>query len=151
MTTLFVEQPRLYQVCKIYSTKLHSQTIIARELKLWNNVHLPPCVLCHMTSVTCHISHAMCQMSHFKCNNFFSYFLFLWTKWWSRSVEVLLSMEPTPSRSFLKTGSPASFFAPDNGTYLKYWYIFFFLCDRWHMKRGRWHVTGDRWQVTCDR
>ena len=42
----------------------------ARELKLWENVHPPQhvtchvsCVTCHMSRVTCHVSHVMCHMS----------------------------------------------------------------------------------------
>ena len=35
------------------SRHLHSQTGRARDLKLWENVNLPPCVTCHISHVTC--------------------------------------------------------------------------------------------------
>ena len=44
---------------------------------------------------TCHVSHFTCLMSHVTCHNFV--LLFFWTKWWSLSVEGLLSTGPTPS------------------------------------------------------
>ena len=47
------------------------------------------CVTCHVSHVTCHVSHVMCHMSQF--------FSFFFTKWWSLSVEGLLSTGPTPS------------------------------------------------------
>ena len=53
-----------------------------KELKFWENVHPPPCILCHMSYVTCHmlcvichvscvtyhVSHVMCHMSHVLCH-----------------------------------------------------------------------------------
>ena len=45
-----------------------SQTIRARELKFWENVHPPPCVTCYMSHVTCHMSHVRCQVSHVRCH-----------------------------------------------------------------------------------
>ena len=42
---------------------------------MWNATY-------HMSHVTCHVSHVMCHM-------------FFWTKWWSLSVEGLLSTRPT--------------------------------------------------------
>ena len=48
------------------------------------------CVTCHVSHVTCHVSHVTCHMS------LFFFFLFR-TKWWSLSVEGLLSTGPTPS------------------------------------------------------
>ena len=51
-----------------------------------------PCVTCHVSRhVSRHMSCVTCQMSLF----------FFRTKWWSLSVEGLLSMGPTPS-SFLR-------------------------------------------------
>ena len=49
-------------------------------------------VMCHVSRVTCHVSHVTCHMSHF-----LSFFLFFRTKWWSLSLEGLLSTGPTPS------------------------------------------------------
>ena len=46
-------------------------------------------VACHMSHVTCHVSHVICHMSHVFKKNL--------TKWWSLSVEGLLSTGPTLS------------------------------------------------------
>ena len=62
-----------------------SQTVRARELKFWENVHPPKRVTCHMSRVTFHVK------------------LFFWgggAKWWSLSLEGLLSTGPTPSSFF---------------------------------------------------
>ena len=45
---------------KISSNHLHSQTIRARELTVWEKVHLPSPVSC----VTCQVSHVTCQLSY---------------------------------------------------------------------------------------
>ena len=45
---------------------------------------------CHVSHVTCHVSHVTCHGSRF-------FLLLFWTKWWSLSVEGLLSTGPTPS------------------------------------------------------
>ena len=59
----------------LQNTFLHSQTVWARYLKLWENVQFPTCVSCHMSRVTYHMSDVVrCQMSHF---SFFFLFLFL--------------------------------------------------------------------------
>ena len=48
------------------SLKHHnSQTIRARELKLWENVHPVSRVRCLLSYVTCHLSPIMCHMSLF--------------------------------------------------------------------------------------
>ena len=44
-------------VVKVSSKHPHSQTVRARDLKLWENVHLPPYVMCHVSYVRCHRSH----------------------------------------------------------------------------------------------
>ena len=49
---------------EISSKHLHSKTVRAGELKIQENLHLPP-------PVTCHVSHATCQMSHVTCPFFF--------------------------------------------------------------------------------
>ena len=54
------------------------------------------CVTYHLSCVTCHVSHV---------THHFSFFSFFWTKWWSLSVEGLLSTGPTPS-SLLPTAVP---------------------------------------------
>ena len=47
---------------EIFSTNHHSQSVKARELKLWEKVHLPPPVTCHMSCVKCHVSLVRCHM-----------------------------------------------------------------------------------------
>ena len=58
--------------------------------------------MCHMSHVTCHMSHVTCHMSCVRCH--VSHVTFFWggggTKWWSSSVEGLLSTGPTPSSCF---------------------------------------------------
>ena len=73
-----------------------SQTVKARGMKLLEKVHLPPPVTYHMSHVSCHMS-LNCFLTFiffsFFCLIFSSSFNFflLWTKWWSYSVEGLLS------------------------------------------------------------
>ena len=50
-----------------YSQHHDSQTVRARELKFWENVHPTPCVMCHLSHVTCHISPVTCHLSPAKC------------------------------------------------------------------------------------
>ena len=70
-------------------------------------------VTCHLSCVRCHMSCVTCHVSHVTCNIFF-YFFF--TKWWSLSVEGLLSTGPTPSsfyrRRKIYTGHYWSFRTP---------------------------------------
>ena len=61
-------------------------------------------VTCHMSHVTCHVSHVTCHMSRVTCHmscvtcHMSPFFLLLFpTKWWSLSVEGMLSTGPTPS------------------------------------------------------
>ena len=54
-------------------------------------------VTCHMSRVTCHVSCVACHVSNVICH--FSHIYFFQTKWWSLSVEGLLSTGPTPSSS----------------------------------------------------
>ena len=42
-------------IVKISSRHLHSQTIMARDLKFWDYVHHPGCVMCHMSGVRCQV------------------------------------------------------------------------------------------------
>ena len=46
------------------SRHLHSLTVWARDLTIWENVPLPPCVTCHMSRVTSHMSQVTCHLSH---------------------------------------------------------------------------------------
>ena len=72
-----------------------SQNVRVREVKFWDNVHPHNVsnVKCQMSNVTLHKSHVRCQvscvLSHLK-----EKFL---TKWWSLSIEGLLSTGPTSS------------------------------------------------------
>ena len=74
------------------SSKHHkSQTIKAKELKIWKNVHTLQHVIHHMSYGKCHAPHVTCHVSQLiilKKNQ---------TKLWSLSVEGLLPTGPTPS------------------------------------------------------
>ena len=74
-------------------TTLHYTTLYNSSLQYTT---LPKCVTCYMSRVTCHVSHVTCHVSHV-IFFFFLFFLFFLTKWWSSSVEGLLSTGPTPS------------------------------------------------------
>ena len=54
-----------WSFCSESSRHCPSQTVRARELKFWENVHTPRCVSSHVSRVTCHVSHVMCHMSQF--------------------------------------------------------------------------------------
>ena len=56
------------------------------------------CVMGHMSCVTCHVLPVTCHLSHVIF--LFVYPLKNWTKWWSWTVEGLLSTVPTPSSFF---------------------------------------------------
>ena len=59
-------------------------------------------VTCHVSRVTCHVSHVTCYMSRVTCHvSHVTFFFFI--KWWSLSVEGLLSTGPTPSSLYLLT------------------------------------------------
>ena len=45
-----------------YSRHLQFQTVWARDKKLLENVHLSPCVTCHVSHITCHMSHVTCHI-----------------------------------------------------------------------------------------
>ena len=42
----------------------HCQTVRARKLKFWENVHLSPPAMSHVSHVTCHMPHVMFHISH---------------------------------------------------------------------------------------
>ena len=47
------------------SSKHHkNQTVRARKLKFWENVHPTPYVICHLSNVTYQVSPVMCHRSH---------------------------------------------------------------------------------------
>ena len=69
------------------------------ELGSWNFERMFTPTTCHMSHVTCHVSHITCHTSRVRCH--MSHFLLLLIKWWSLSVEGLLSTGPTPSSSLI--------------------------------------------------
>ena len=88
----------------------YSQTVRARELRIWENFYTPTRVTCLMLCVTCQVSHVRCQVYFFLI--FFSY----------KAVELfgggMLSTGPTQSslKLFhdygLITGNPRRLFSP---------------------------------------
>ena len=50
-----------------FPANLHSQAVRARELKFWDNIHLPQHIICHMSCVTCQMSFVTCHMSCVTC------------------------------------------------------------------------------------
>ena len=50
---------------------LHTATVWARDLKFLQNLHLPPCVMCHLSNVMCQVSNVTCHLSPIKCVWFF--------------------------------------------------------------------------------
>ena len=92
--------------------------------------------MCHVSCVTCHMSRVKCHLSHVKKK--FTFFLSLknFTKWWSYSVESLLSTGPTPS-SFYSQSHPccSSKFRPDiSGMYFSLWH-FECISDLWNNQK----------------
>ena len=49
--------------CQVSHVTSKSQTVRARELKIWEKVELLPPATRHMSCVTCHMSHVMSHMS----------------------------------------------------------------------------------------
>ena len=54
-------------VVKICLSNLHSQTGRARELKLCEEIHIPPPVTCQVSHVTCNVSHITFPVSGVIC------------------------------------------------------------------------------------
>ena len=54
----------------VQTSSIHclSQTVRARELKLWENVHPPPHVTCQVSGVRCRVSGVRCQVSLVICH-----------------------------------------------------------------------------------
>ena len=72
-----------------YSKHQNSQTVKARDRKLWHNVNYLLCVLC----VKCHfrVSHVTCLMSHFIFSFLYIFYIFfLLTHGWSYLLKGLL-------------------------------------------------------------
>ena len=92
---------------QISSQHCQSQTGRTRELKFWENVHPTVYVMCHVSGVRFHLWSVKCHLSHVKIFFFTlkKYWFFFGhkqnlTKWWSWSVEGLLSTGPNPSSFF---------------------------------------------------
>ena len=77
-------------ICQVSHVTSNSQTLRADILREGSP---PP--TCLLSYVTCHVSHLMCHISGVL-------FSFFFTKWWSYSVEGLLSTKPTPSSFDIK-------------------------------------------------
>ena len=50
------------------SKHYNSQTVRARELKFWENIHPTPCVMCHVSCVMCHMLFVTCHLSPVTCH-----------------------------------------------------------------------------------
>ena len=100
---------------------IKKQTVRARELKFWENVHPPQRVMCHVSCVMCHVSHVTCHVSHVTCHYFFYYIFFCLIKCWKYSVEGLLSTGPTPSSLWYEHAPKSSLVVPIR--LLKWWYM----------------------------
>ena len=124
--------------------------------------HNVSCVTCHVSHVTCHVSHVMCH--------------FFWTKWWSLSVEGLLSTGPTPSsfevlfqkwivgKLYSHWWTKTLFVTEIVGELLKLMKLdgeaplitdpltisFNTLRKKKKKKSDMWHMTCDTWHVTHD-
>ena len=71
------------------SRHLHSKTVWARDLKCWENVHLPPHVTCHVSHVMCHMWQS-CGPSRwrvcYQLGPFYQYFFWLWGDFWQLEI-----------------------------------------------------------------
>ena len=64
-------------ICSFQTNSPCYQTVRARELKFWENVHTPPCVTCQVSCIMCHVSGVTCQVSHVRCCMLFFIYLFI--------------------------------------------------------------------------
>ena len=78
------------------SKQFHSQTVRARDLKFWHNVHHPLCAEWHMSYITCQVSGVRCPMFFL----FFSSIFFLLFFFFKVVKLGLFSMGPTLSSLF---------------------------------------------------
>ena len=110
-----------------------SQTVRARDLTIWENVHLPPSVNCHMSHVMCQVSPVTCHMSCVTCHM------------------SLVMCHVSPVACHL---SHQFFFRVFGATLV--WITLKWILeeleweglltrDMWHMTCDKWHVTGDTW------
>ena len=60
------------------SKHLYSQTVRARELIFWENVHPPPCVTYRASRVRFQVSGARCPVSCVTCNYYFLLYKVFW-------------------------------------------------------------------------
>ena len=58
----------IHPLVPICSIPCYSQTIRARELKFWENVHPTLCVMCHVSCVKCQVSSVTCHISGVACH-----------------------------------------------------------------------------------
>ena len=108
-----------------------------------------------MSCVTCHVFCVTCYMSGVTCHFFFS--SFFRTKWWSLSVEGLLSTGPTPSSSLINKVTQSSFSSKSSkyphsqivrARDLKCWdNVHHPLCVTCHLSHVTHQRSGVKWQV----
>ena len=60
---------------KVSSKHLYSKFVRAREMKLWENFHVPLYVTCHLSHVGCHMS---CVTCHNYISDFFFFFIYMY-------------------------------------------------------------------------
>ena len=109
-------------------------------------------VMCHVSHVTCHMSHVICHMSRVTCH-VSHVLIFFFTKWWSLSVEGLLSTGPTPS-SFLNLGgvyylfcrSASTWLSPHTSQLHRIWLITMLPCLQ---KVRSWAAPGTNETLRC--
>ena len=59
---LLTDQVNHSSFVKLSLMHSHTQTVIGRERKYLENVHLPQPVMCHVSHDTCNVSRVTCQM-----------------------------------------------------------------------------------------
>ena len=75
--------------CQVSHITCNSQTVIARELKCWENFHLLPPVMCPMSLLTCYVSYVRYNMSNVTCHMSCVIYLFFYLKKKTREEEKL--------------------------------------------------------------
>ena len=117
-----------------------SQTVRDRKLTFWENVHPPPCVICHVShvmyqvsgvmcqvsGVTCHVSCVTCNVSRVTCQMSF---------FWQNGGACR-------GRVCYQWGLPRLFKKKK-----KLWHL---TLDTWHLTPDTWYVTHETWNVTRD-
>ena len=125
---------------------------------MWENVHPPKRVTCHMSCVTCHVSHVMCHVSRVTCHMshvtiFFLFsFSFLfgqsgevyqWRVCYQRGLPRLVCIwnQSNVDNVRVSRGMSVAVGVSDSCKVT---------CDMWQLEGDMWHVTCTMWHVTCD-